>query len=167
MKKIPDNSLNHDIYEHYSKYYHSRGVGIISDNQFVFYTQVSLDDGFNHDTAMPTLDNMMYPGKKYDGWYISCDDIVIASITDTVIINLPKSGTLTIKQYEMLKYFTSEINEVIKDFPQNKINITVCNNFDYSNKSSDDIEEIMNYLDKLYLEAKIEIFLILTIIRKK
>lgn len=144
MLKMLKSDLKIGVYDHFSNYYNTRGVGIITDKQFVFYTQTNAHDGFNHDNAMTFLDTRIYPFKNYGGFYRYGEDIVFASQREYAYLDVPEY--ISKPQYLFLIHIIDELNRYNINHSK-KVNITVENmstRKSISSMSDVDIKKFVN-----------------------
>lgn len=106
--EMDEKSLQIEVYEYCKNYKEKRIVGLITDKQFVMYTQCHYD-GFNHDTALPYLDKKIYPFKNYHGFYIESKDISFAGDSGVIYFSMPE--IISREQFLLMNDMLDEIEK--------------------------------------------------------
>lgn len=148
--EIKKNYLNTPIFEHYNKFFSKRLAGIITDKQFLSYTQKS-DDGFTHEEALAVMDKMIYKEKNYSDFYQSCSDISIAGIDRYLYFFIKEKG-ITLNQLTMAKEFLKQLRLYLnysEDKKEIKIHIFNPNN----NIETSDPEIVIEKLNHIYQQG--------------
>ena len=117
-----DKNLSLNLYEYlvYSQDKSVRGVSLITDKQYIFYTQLDNSD-ITHDKIYTKLENEIHPNDKRDGFKaIRDNNIHIASVGHELVIYLPDNKLLSLNQY---KYIINMLNEVDRFNKENNTNI--------------------------------------------
>ena len=117
-----DKNLSLNLYDYlvYSQDKSVRGVGLITDKQYIFYTQLDNSD-ITLDEIYTKLENEIHPNDQRDGFKaIRDNNIHIASVGHELIIYLPDNKLLSLNQY---KYIINMLNEVDRFNKENNTNI--------------------------------------------
>ena len=117
-----DKNLSLNLYDYlvYSQNKSVRGVSLITDKQYIFYTQLDNSD-ITHDEIYTKLENEIHPNDKRDGFKaIRNNNIHIASVGHELVIYLPDNKLLSLNQY---KYLCNMLNEVDRFNKDNNTNI--------------------------------------------
>ena len=113
-------SLNLYDYLVYCKNESVRGVCLITDKQYIFYTQLDNSD-ITHDEIYTKLENEIHPNDVRDGFKaIRNNNIHIASVGHELVIYLPDNKLLSLNQY---KYIINMLNEVDRFNKENNTDI--------------------------------------------
>ncbi len=121
---IDDESLKKGIYE-YLKYCKEenviRGVGIVTDYQFIFYSQILKDDYSTHDDIVIKLENYIHPNDIRKGWNsFRNNHVYIFSWGKKVFINLPTDETLSTNQYKFICGILDDIDKFNREVTDDK-----------------------------------------------
>lgn len=106
MGKIDERSLKLNVYE-YFKYCNEkrriRGAGVITDKQYIFYTQILDDDYGTHNDIEINIENAIHPHNQKYGWdaYYK-NHAYVASVGEELMINMPENGELSLAQANFL-----------------------------------------------------------------
>lgn len=147
---MDDKSLEIGVYEHFKDYFNTRGVGIITDKQFVLYTQNNMYDGFNHDSAMPYLDKKIYPYKHYEGFYRNSKDISFASMSEDLYFFMPDNDYISKNQYQFLLYMLKEIERYNNQADERKkVTIHIYGKTNDMSISSSDIDDVKQFISRI------------------
>jgi len=147
---MDDKSLEISVYEHFKDYFNTRGVGIITDKQFVLYTQNNMYDGFNHDSAMPYLDKKIYPYKHYEGFYRNSKDISFASMSENLYFFMPDNDYISNNQYQFLLYMLDEIEKYNNQADERKkVTIHIYGKTNDMSISSSDIDDVKQFISRI------------------
>ena len=112
---INEESLEKDIYE-YLKYCREegviRGVGIVTDYQYIFYSQLLKDDYAAHESIVMKLEDYIHPDDVGNVWASFRDNhVYIFSWGKKIDINLPADETLSTNQYKFLCGILDDIDK--------------------------------------------------------
>ena len=121
---IDNESLKLSVYEYYvhSLKKSTRGVGLISDKQSIFYSQVLEGDNKTHENIITELEYYIHPGDKREGWDSIRDyNIHFFSTGEEFIMDLPKGDIITISQYNFLCEILDNVKKFNKSYPKYKI----------------------------------------------
>ena len=117
-----DKNLSLNLYNYlvYSQNKSVRGVSLITDKQYIFYTQLDNSD-ITHDKIYTKLENVIHPNDTKLGFNaIRDNNIHIASVGQELVIYLPDNKLLSLNQY---KFIINMLNEVDKFNRDNNTNI--------------------------------------------
>lgn len=153
MANIDPRSLSVDVYDHYTKYYNKRGVGIITDHQFAFYSEHLPDDFKTHDQIAVELNQAIFPDMSFNEAYQSENDITIASIQKNVVISLPRDGYFSDNYYDMLIYYLSELNNSLIE-KNRDIDIAISSTFYGVYETFDNKDDALVFVTELYEKSK-------------
>lgn len=145
MGKIDEKSLKLDVYE-YFKYYNGkkciRGAGVITDKQYIFYTQVLEDDYRTHNDIEIDIENTIHPDNQKYGWDAYYENhAYVASLGKELIISMPENGELSAAQASFIIDILEQVDkyETNKENYQSKIEIQY---FDTTNSIVNTINDI-------------------------
>lgn len=121
---IDDESLKKGIYD-YLKYCKEerviRGVGIVTDYQYIFYSQLLKDDYAAHESIVMKLEDYIHPDDVGNVWASFRDNhVYIFSWGKKIDINLPTDETLSINQYKFLCGILDDIDKFNREVTEDK-----------------------------------------------
>lgn len=101
--------LKNSIYDYLNGYRDTRGVGVITDSQSIFYTQF-LDKSYDktHDNIATNIEDIIHhqrDGKFYE------NHVYVFAILDYFCINFPSNGMLSLNQYKYLCDILDQVNK--------------------------------------------------------
>ena len=140
-------SLNLYDYLVYSQNKSVRGVSLITDKQYIFYTQLDNSD-ITHDEIYTKLENEIHPNDKRDGFKaIRDNNIHIASVGHELVIYLPDNKLLSFNQY---KYIINMINEVDRFNKENNTNILLYASYPRLLERVIKTRDINEFIEKIF-----------------
>ena len=151
---ISKESLKLSVYD-YFKYCHTnkeiRGIGLITDKQSIFYSQIEDGDYRAHEWVASDLEDTIHPNEKKEGWdKIRGENMHFFSMGWELIVDLPLSDTITISQYDFLVEVLNQVKKYNEEYPQYKIWILISTDSEYlRNHSRFDIDDIIQKLKNL------------------
>ena len=130
-------------YFNYSKDKRIRALGLITDKQYILYSQINPYSSLIHNEIAILLENEIHPHYKiYNDGAIRDNHILISSLGSELFIELPKSGYFSYSQYLFLSKLLKEINI-------SNIGISIMNKDSLYENYNPDIDEIILILKKL------------------
>jgi hypothetical protein len=134
---MDEKSLSISVYDHFMYYINCRSTGIITDKQFVYYTQYNLEDDFAHMSSIMYLDKIIHYNRKHLDTYEQKSDVVVASTLNYFYIYLPENDMISKVQYKFLLYILEQLEKYNEDcsYRDGKIHIDII-----ANDKKDDIE---------------------------
>ena len=121
---IDEECLTYSFYE-YLKYCENvariRGVGLITDKQSLFYSQIDPHDNSTHEWIAMDLEHEIHPKLKVKGaLLVRPENIHYFSMGKELIIDLPEDLKFTMSQYLFLEELLDQIEEYNKENPKEK-----------------------------------------------
>lgn len=117
-------SLRKSVYEYFkwgNNNHAMRGVGVITDSQYIFYTQVLRDDYGTHNDIAINIENAIHPYNKKRGWDAYHDNnIYFYSVGNEFIIDLPENSELSMNQYKYLCMVLDEVDKFNREVSDDK-----------------------------------------------
>lgn len=153
MANIDPRSLSVDVFDHYTKYYNKRGVGVITDKQFAFYSEHLPDDYKSHDQIVGELNQTIFPDMKFSEAYQSENVVTIASVLKNVVIDLPRDGYFSENYYDGICYYLSELNNGLIE-KEKDIDIAISSTFYRVYENFDNCESALSFVTELYEKSK-------------
>ena len=115
MKKKDNLQMNFSDYLKYCRNKRIRGVAVITDKQYIFYSQFSGD--IEHDEIFVEIENQIYPNSKKNKLYdTNKKDVYVASTGREMIIYLPESRLLSMSQFIFLEKMLDDVNKYNEDY---------------------------------------------------
>ena len=152
---LDKDSLQMNIYD-YLKYCNKKetikAVGVISDKQYVFYSQVKKNDYLTHEEISLKIENIIYKKEfTYSTYTYNKNNVHLFSSGDNeIIIDLPTTGIFTKSQYSFLDEVLTQIEKYNND---NKIKVKIAiftpNRQHFNKFDLTDIKEIKEELKEL------------------
>ena len=141
------------VYDYLKAYRRTRGVGVITDSQSIFYTQfLDRSYGATHDELTARIEDIIHHqdigmGNFYD------NHIYIFAIADYFYINFPDDGTLSMNQYKYLCDVLDQIDKFNNESSERKkTHITFFGRTELQNKfirEFDEVQDISKMKEKL------------------
>ncbi len=139
-----------------------RGVGVVTPEQFLFYTQLDKErDDRDHFDLLIELEKLLHPSDYQDGFdALRKEDVFFYSSGDFISVYLPVSGVLYEKQYQEVFSLLEEVNQFNQTGEKR---IPVClMTYSPSEKiedvleatNSDEIDEMKRELSKYFSRVK-------------
>lgn len=135
-----------------------RGLALITDKQYIFYSQLIPDDYRIHNDITIDLENMIHPHYPIYGIdAIRCNHIQVSSLGNELFIELPLYEKISKAQYYFLSEMLKEIR-LINLQRNNKIGIIILsNNVIYEEENNPNISLACSSLNNLVTkEIKLE-----------
>lgn len=131
---IDKRSLEFDVYEYLDyckKNQNIRGVGVITDKQFIFYSQILKDDYKTHPNIAMNIEKEIHPNSNRDYWgaYRDNNAYVYAVGANDFIINFPENKELSIAQSIFISELLDQIDKYNMEVntEDKKVKIVVTN----------------------------------------
>ena len=145
-KVIDERSLRLSPYEYFqycNKKRQIRGAAVITDKQYIFYSQLLNGDYGTHNDIEIKIENAIHPHNQKFGWEAyNSNHAYMASVGKELIICMPENGVLTLAQAKFMSDILDQTNKFnLEQVDENKkINIVF---FDTSkNESVSDTKDV-------------------------
>ena len=131
---IDKRSLELNAYEYFKQCHNKRGVAVITDKQYIFYSQILKDDYRTHDNIVVDIETTIHPNSNKKDWDAFRDNnvYVFAVGPGNFRIDFPDNSELSMAQatfiLELLKQ-VDRYNEEVED--NNKVEVCVANTRNY------------------------------------
>ena len=159
--QIDSRCLEMGIYDYfkycYTHKFYKKGVGVITDKQTIFYSQILDGDFLTHEQSANAIEKNIHPNMKnaniFNGDFLN--NIHMFSLgRKELIIDLPPNGDFSMNQYRMLSFVLDQVDRFNKDFPNEKVDITIFSiNNNISLYNSYDVSVIKNNLKKMVTKS--------------
>ena len=151
---ISEKSKEMNVYEYfnYCKIHKgTRGVAVITDKQYLFYSQVEKDDYKTHDNIYVEIENNFHPSSASSDWSaLRQNDAYAASLGRELIIFLPANKQLSMSQY----FFICDIlDQIIKFNNEQTENNRICLYVAGAKEISEDIQTDLEKLKELLYKS--------------
>lgn len=153
---IDDVCLKFSIYD-YFKFFEKcgiRGVAVITDKQYIFYTQMLEDDDRNHNELIIDIEEKIHPKSNKKGTDALRDNnaYIITYGPKCFLISLPNNGQLSKNQMFFINDILDEIDKYNKEGKKVLINLNFPEEHLINFKDSN-TDEIRKYLYKHITEV--------------
>ena len=127
---VDKRSIKLSPYEFFCKYRNRRSVAVITDKQYIFYSQILGDDYRTHDNIVVDIETTIHPNSLREGWdaFRSNNLYTFGVGTGYFRIDFPDNKELSMNQVTFLLELLNEIDKYNQEANDNsKINLQCCN----------------------------------------
>ena len=144
---MKNNNFKMNIYDYY-KYCHKvhelRGVGVITNKQYVFNTNENIND--DHYNIALNIEKKIYSSNNKKNDELSNNNIHFYCYIDTFLIELPQNNKLTKSQVMLLDNILNQLSQYNNQAKDKKVEIQLFSNNKFKEKESTNISEIKKEL---------------------
>lgn len=147
---IDQKSLSLSIYDYYTycrKIEKVRAVGVITNSQFVFYSQINESDYKVHNEIFMQLENIIHKNNNSTFNEYRTNDVYIASLGNELIIFMPTRKALSHNQYLFLCDILDQIIKFNED-KDDKIYVYVAGSNHINDLKQTDLQKVKEQLSK-------------------
>ena len=146
---IDEKSLQFNAYEYFKNCRNKRGVAVITDKQYIFYSQILKNDYRTHDNIGVDIETTIHPNSNRKGWdaFRKNNVYVFAVGSSDFGISLPDNGELSLTQLNFIFEILEQVDKYNKELESNngklKINLTYPGDYfyDYLNSNIAEIKQ--------------------------
>ena len=112
--KVDSECLKYNVYEYFNFCKQNgkrRGVGVITDKQSVFYTELINIDLSSHEWIAMDIENSIHEKNPKGRLTLRMENIHYFSLGEELIIDLPNNGDLTMSQFNFLVDIFNQIKK--------------------------------------------------------
>lgn len=137
-----------DYFKYFDRFGGTRGVAVITDKQYIFYTQILDDDNRTHDSLIIDIEEKIHPLSKKVGLnaFRANNAYIMTYGPKCFVLSLPDDGSLSKNQVIFINDILDEIDKYNK-LGEKKvlINLTFSDNYLVNFKDSN-TDKIRKYL---------------------
>ena len=119
---IDEKSLQFNAYEYFKNCRNKRGVAVITDKQYIFYSQILNKDYNTHDSIGVNIETTIHPNSNRKGWdAFRANNVYVFAIGPSDFrIDFPDNCELSMNQATFILNLLDQIDKYDEEVDDNK-----------------------------------------------